>query len=209
MKWIAATLLSATGLLAYLQTGGQSPSQDPYAMVTFSLKPNIPGASSWSITSYGNGDGTFSETGAQEKPVHFSPSTTKRLAQGRATIESRHCETKAKNIAQTGEKHLTLALPPNHVDCTFNYTDDPALQDAADAFMAVAETIQTGEKLARLHRFDRLGLDPAMKALVDEVKDGRAIEIRNIASTLQSLIDDDRVLERVRREAAELLNNAK
>jgi uncharacterized protein (UPF0147 family) len=47
-----------------------------------------------------------------------------------------------------------------------------------------------------------------MDALVSENAAGRAIEIQNIARTLQSIIDDDRVMERVRRKAARLLQDA-
>jgi hypothetical protein len=47
-----------------------------------------------------------------------------------------------------------------------------------------------------------------MDSLISENKDGRAIELQNIAPVLQSIVDDDRVMERVRRKAARLLQDA-
>jgi hypothetical protein len=80
--------------------------------------------------------------------------------------------------------------------------------DTAAAFQAIAETMQIGATLQHLHRFDRLGLDAEMDTLAAEAKEGNAIEMQNIAPTLQSIVDDERVIERVRRKAARLLQPA-
>ena len=67
--------------------------------------------------------------------------------------------------------------------------------------------MQRGERLQHELRYDRLGLDAEMEALVAAQKDGSAIEIGNIASILQALVTDDHVIDRVRRRAARLLQD--
>jgi hypothetical protein len=118
------------------------------------------------------------------------------------------CGTRHKNIASTGKKTLIFSDGDQKFSCEFDYSDDAKVEDGAAAFQAMAETLQFSDRLDHAHRFDRLGLDAEMDALVSENAAGRAIEIQNIARTLQSIIDDDRVMERVRRKAARLLQDA-
>jgi hypothetical protein len=120
------------------------------------------------------------------------------------------CETKTKGIANMGQKKVEYTPdggPP--ATCTFNYTDNKALSDATNFVIAVVATVQTGLELERLHRYDRLGLDPVMLRLADDVKEGRAVEIVAIKPTLESLVSDTAVLERVRMRAQQLLDLAK
>jgi len=139
-----------------------------------------------------------------------SAATLERLRAGYTAVAGGSCETRLKGIAKTGAKHIAYMLSGSDAwsSCTFNYSDDKALMDTAAAFQAIAETIQTGATLQHLHRFDRLGLDAEMDALAVEAKEGHAIEMQNIAPTLQSIVDDERVIERVRRKAARLLQPA-
>jgi hypothetical protein len=118
------------------------------------------------------------------------------------------CETKHKGIAKTGQKSLTFYKAGQSVTCTFEYSDDERVNRSAAAFQAMVETLQFGERLDHAHRFDRLGLDAEMDALVAENRAGRAIELQNIRRTLQSLVDDERVMERVRAKAGALLQAA-
>ena len=75
-------------------------------------------------------------------------------------------------------------------------------------FQAIAETMQRGERLQHDLRYDRLGLDAEMESLVAAKESGSAIEIGNIAPVLQALVEDDHVIDRVRRRAARLLQDA-
>ena len=143
------------------------------------------------------------------QPITVTRATSERLRAPYKTVVSGNCETKAKHIAQTGTKRLAYTMDGSDVwsSCTFNFSDDAAVMDAAAAFQAIAETLQYGARLQHEHRFDRLGLDAEMDSLISENKDGRAIELQNIAPVLQSIVDDDRVIDRVRRKAARLLQD--
>ena len=120
------------------------------------------------------------------------------------------CETKAKGLANMGAKAVVYApVDGTEARCTFNYTDNKPLGEALEYMLAMANTLQAGLELERLHRYDRLGLDPVMIRLSDEVKEGRAVEIGAIRPALQSLLADDALLDRVRNRAQQLLAVAK
>jgi hypothetical protein len=171
----------------------------------------------WFIEVDADGSGRYDrlEEGAKpspetKRPIHVSAATQERLRAGYKAVLADGCETKLKHLAQTGAKHIayTNAGSDAWSSCTFNFSDDKSLMDAVAAFQGIAETMEAGEKLAHSHRYDRLGLDAQLESLVSEVKDGRAIEIQNIAPVLQSIADDERVIDRARRKAARLLQDA-
>ncbi|MEK6396699.1 MAG: hypothetical protein V4734_01310 [Terriglobus sp.] len=126
------------------------------------------------------------------------------------THDLRPCETKSKGIANMGQKDVMYAPAGGaEAHCSFNFTDNKPLNEVSDYLMAVANTVQTGVELDRLHRYDRLGLDAAMRRLAGDVKDQRAAEVIAIQPTLQRLVEDEALMERVRVRAQELLTLAK
>ncbi|QMV19844.1 hypothetical protein GOB94_14985 [Granulicella sp. 5B5] len=168
----------------------------------------------WSIEIAADGKGRYDllSKGARPsattmQPIVVTPATVSRLRGGYHAVKRGSCETRSKGLAKTGVKHIayTFGSPDAWSSCTFNYSDDKALMDAVATFQAIAETMQFGVTLEHQHRYDRLGLDATIDNLSVEVKDGRAIEMQNIAPVLQSIVEDDRVIERARRKAARLL----
>jgi hypothetical protein len=115
------------------------------------------------------------------------------------------CASKAKNIADTGNKTLTYAGPDGAGACTYNYTENNNVQALTEIFQGIAETLDEGRQLEYLQRYDRLGLDAAIAFLAQEVSEGRALELGTIAGTLQSLAGDAQVMQRVRTRANTLL----
>lgn len=165
----------------------------------------------WKVRLQADGAGMYSEgasADAKSVPVTVSTATLEKVKQGEHAAKSGKCETKAKNVAKTGEKTIRYEDGDKTAECTFNYSDDAGLMSTAATFLAIADTIQRGERLQHELRYDRLGLDAEMESLVAAQKDGSAIEIGNIASILQTLVSDDHVIDRVRRKAARLLQDA-
>jgi hypothetical protein len=115
------------------------------------------------------------------------------------------CATKARNLADIGTKTLRYAGPDAAGSCEFIYSENKSVKELTDLLHGIAETMDTGRELDRLHRYDRLGLDDAMAMLAGEVADGRARELETIAPTLRSVAADADVLQRVRVRAAALL----
>ena len=183
-----------------------------WTAVELSMKPrNDDPAAPWKVRLEADGAGTYSESGTATSatmPLTVSVVTLERVRQGEHAARSGKCETKAKNIAQTGEKTIRFEEAGKVAECTFNYSDDQGLTGALAAFQAVAETMQFGERLQHDQRYDRLGLDAEIDSLLEAKQGGRAIEIENIAPVLQALVEDDHVIDRVRRKAARLLQDA-
>ena len=180
--------------------------------VRFSYVSMAPGRPAWEIRLGKDRTGTFREgEGARQapgQPLHVSEAVWKRVKAGMPAVRKGRCETKQKGIAQTGAKTFAMGSGPASASCTFNYSEDEALNDAATVFLALAETMQEGAKLQQDQRFNKLALDADMDVLLGEIAAGRALEPANIASVLQSIVEDDHVIDRVRRKAARLLQTS-
>ncbi len=152
--------------------------------------------------------GTGSPGAEGEVPIAVPPAVLQRVFAAVPLVRSNRCESHRKNIAQTGTKTLRLLRDGAVAECSYNYSEDDRVNAATTVFEAIAETMQFGERLRAKLRFDRLGLDVEMDGLQAALNDGRALEVGNIAPVLQAIQGDDRVMERVRRKAAHLLESA-
>ncbi len=204
-KWIAMML--GVGLLAGRQDTVAHARDMPRAVKFELYRPGL-SPDRWAITVDANGAGKYEDlSGAEQGPagsvraVHVSAVTQERLGAGYATVATGKCETKEKNIARTGDKHIVYG----EAACTFNFSDDEKLNDVAAAFQAIAQTVQTGDRLKHKHRFDHLGLDAELDSLLGSVKSGYAIELQNIAPILQSIANDEEMMTPARRKAKTLV----
>jgi hypothetical protein len=140
------------------------------------------------------------------RPITLSPKTTALLFdRARSADNFRTCESRLKNIADSGAKTITYTTAEGSAHCTYNFTENKAVAGITETFQGIAETLDEGREIDLKHRYDRLGLDRDLAILVDNVKEGRALEVATIAPVLQSLCDDMQVMDRVRKRAAGLL----
>ncbi len=109
------------------------------------------------------------------------------------------------HVAFTGKKSLAYTGPEGKGSCTFNYSHDPELNQLASDLMSVAFTLEEGTVLASEHLHDRLSLDAELEALQDAAQERRALELGNIAPELDSIANDDAVMNRARTRARALL----
>ena len=119
------------------------------------------------------------------------------------------CEDGGKNIAFQGTKILTYQGPDGQGSCTFNWSKNAQIGKLSDEFEGMALTLDEGSKLQRQYEHGRLSLDTEIEFLDQMVHEGRAIEVENIAPILQTLANDEAVLQRVQRRARALLATAK
>ncbi len=227
MNFLSKLLLLGVALpAAVLPVEAQQP---PDAVITFQFeRPGLP-VPSFLVTVHRDGTGTYAATVAPleaqtsrygsyvaaptgpsteiKRTIALTPQITAQLFEQVHTTNRFHggCESKAKNIASSGVKTLTYSGPDGQGHCVYNYTEIKPVAALADAFLAIAFTLDEGRKLDQAHRYDRLGLDEEMRILVEAVHDGRAIELGNIRSTLASIAEDNQLLERARGRAATLL----
>lgn len=214
---VCRAVLCGSLLVSVLSGAGDALAQsDPgFTLVATYDRPGLP-VPHWQMRIAPTGQVEYtSEHAAGGPPAAAGPIQFKLSATGAAKLQHllddshgmQPCETKTKGLARMGMKTLEYrsASQSAPVQCTFNYTDNKPLAGAMEYLLAVSLTIEQGESLDHLHRYDRLGLDPVMTQLASAAKAGQAQELQSIRPTLASLANDDAVLERVRQKAADLL----
>lgn len=141
------------------------------------------------------------------QPIRISGSTTQTIFRTARSLDRFNipCESKAKNIADTGKKTLSYKGTDGQGSCLYNYSENRSIAQLTDTFQAIAQTMDEGRKLQFLHRFDRLGLYSEMDVLSHEVEAKRVLELGNIAPALRSIVADEAVMQKVRERAAHLL----
>jgi len=117
------------------------------------------------------------------------------------------CESAKSKIAFTGNKTLQYTGPDGNGSCTFNWSKDQQIMKLAEDLIAVAFTLEEGRRLTVEHEHNRLGLDAELQQLQDAVKSGRAQQLQNIAPQLKAIASDEKVMERARLRARQLLGS--
>ncbi|MBS1813970.1 MAG: hypothetical protein JSS87_03745 [Acidobacteria bacterium] len=166
----------------------------------------------WEMRLDDDGSGMFESRPAGAAPV----SREVRLSQKswehmRRLLEvSNHlvpCESRARNLARIGVKTVEWTTPEGSVArCSFNYTDNKALSQLAEIWSGMAATLEEGRRIAQLHKHDRLGLDKELSEYEHAVAQGFAVEPKLIEPELRALVEDEWVMERVRKRAQRLLD---
>jgi hypothetical protein len=198
-----------------------APAADPFVQVDFSNPALSP--PQWTLILHADGSGHFR---SQEKKtpnaslkVIEAPSIDRDIQlskefAGHVFDAATHqkwfnvaCESHLK-VAFEGWKTLTYTGPAGQGSCTFNYSRNKEIQTLGESMQAVAETILEGARFEVLLQHDRLGLDQEMEYFTQAVEDGRAQEVYAIRDILERLAQDNAVLERVRKQARDLLAHA-
>lgn len=142
-----------------------------------------------------------------DRPINLSKATVAKIFKAARALNhfNIECETKVKNIADTGKKTLSYTGADGSGSCTYNYSENKTVGVLTDTFLGIAYTIDEGRRLEFLHRYDRLGLDAEMISFEQELEAGRALELGTISPTLAAIADDTAVIQRVRLRAQKML----
>jgi len=114
----------------------------------------------------------------------------------------------AHPVAQTGRKTLSYEDSSRHSSTTYNYSEDPSIQELTAIFQGTPKTIEFGRKLEFDRRFDKLSLDEDLRNMDDMSKDGHLEEVQVIAPILQRLATDRTVLHIAQKHAEAILRRA-
>ena len=186
----------------------ENPKLEPYKYV---LVVREDGSGSFhSQVSAGAVDGQNMSSESVDRPIHLSKALRENMfaAARKSGFFAKACDDGGKNIAFQGTKTLQYEGPDGQGSCTYNWSKNAKIDKLTDQFEAMAATLDEGSKLEREYEHGRLSLDSEMEILDQMVRDGRAIEIENIAPMLQKLAVDEAVLQRVQRRARTLLDAA-
>lgn len=111
-------------------------------------------------------------------------------------------------VAQTGKKTLKYDDANRHNSTTYNYSEDPSIDELTSIFQGISTTIEGGRRLEFDRRFQKLQLDEDLKNLEDLANDGRLQEVQVIAPILQRLAADRTVLHIAQERAQRILRKA-
>ena len=111
-----------------------------------------------------------------------------------------------KHIAQTGTKTLQYESPQARGSTSFNWSQNPDIEQLAAFFQGVAMTVDYGRKLTFQYRFDKLGMDQRMKELEDLQANNGVEELQIIAPILRKIANDPNLMNISRESARKLLN---
>jgi hypothetical protein len=112
-----------------------------------------------------------------------------------------------KHIAQTGQKTLQYQSPQVHGSATYNWSQNPDVEELTRLFAAIAMTIDFGRKLAFQYRYDKLGMDKLLKELEDQQAGHGVEELAIIAPMLRKIVNDPNLMNISRQSAERLLHN--
>jgi hypothetical protein len=224
---IAGAVLSAFSAQAFAIQSGAATSPVKSAEVSFQMEWSGLPVPRFTVRVREEGTGSYQaeemEGAADPGAVHYgsekhidrtmslTPATVAKIFKAARDLNrfKMECDSKKKNLANTGKKTLSYTGEDGVGSCVYNYSDNKEVTMLTETFLAIAYTMDEGRRLEYLHRYDRLGLDAEMNSLQDQVKAGRAIELGTIEPVLTSIASDMAVMERVRLRAAGLLTQAK
>lgn len=110
-----------------------------------------------------------------------------------------------KHIAQTGKKTLQYQSAQMNGSATYNYSQNPDVQQLTNLFTGIAMTIDFGRKLVFQYRYDKLGMDKRMKELEDLQASHGVEELQIIAPMLHKIANDPNLMNISRESARRLL----
>jgi hypothetical protein len=117
-------------------------------------------------------------------------------------------EYRKHRVAATGDKTLAYADPDKQYETRYNWSENPGIDELTALFEGMSTTLESGRRLERLRRFERLGLDEELKNLEHSAVEHRASELQLIAPILVQLAEDPAVLNIARQRARHILQMA-
>ncbi len=116
---------------------------------------------------------------------------------------------KKRKIAFSGNKTLAYSEAGKHYETSYNWSENPAIQQLTNIFEGISNTQEAGCRLEQLHRYDKLGLDAELKNMEGMEHNQSLVELRSIAPILQQIVSDSSVMNIARERAQRLLQAAR
>jgi hypothetical protein len=110
-----------------------------------------------------------------------------------------------KRIAKTGAKTLAYDSAQVRGSTTYNYSQNPDVQQLTQLFLGLATTLDFGRKLAWNYRFDKLGMNQTLRELEDLQAGHQVDELSAIEPILRKIAGDASLMHISRQSAQQLL----
>ena len=160
------------------------------------------------------GDSKEAEGEGPAPPYHtsfdVSPATRDRiftLAQALDYFDG-DFEFRKHKVADTGRKTFRYSDGARQGETVLHWSENKQMQQLTDLCESIALTQNFARRLVYLRRFDRLGLDAALKRMEELAKGNYLAELQTIAPGLRQVADDPDVMHVARQRASRLLELA-
>jgi hypothetical protein len=107
-------------------------------------------------------------------------------------------------VAFMGTKIFRWEAGAEKPEVKFNYSEDPAAQALLDWFERMAESAQARIELERAARYDRLGVDQALRNLRASMDRNRLVGLDQYLPMLDRIANNDSYMHTARMKAAEM-----
>ena len=206
------TILASFIVLLALQTRAVDP-----ASVTFSLDFPVSDPGHYSISIRSDGQASYESKGKistdsdQSEPFQsefmLTEATRAQIFDlaARAKYFSGKIDSGNKKLAFTGVKRLTYTDGQRNTTATYNFSQQPAVQQLTTLFAAISATLEFGRRLTYDHRYQKLALDEELKNMERQATDGGLAELQAVKPILQAIYDDQSVINVVRARAQRIM----
>lgn len=109
-------------------------------------------------------------------------------------------------VAFTGTKTLAFKNAGAEHQTTYNWSDNPQIQEITTIFQNIAETMNLGRQLEDKYRFDKLGVDAILRIMDQEATENHLGELQVLQPILSRIAKDPGMMNISRRRAESLLS---
>jgi hypothetical protein len=196
MKWTPILLLAA----ALASAAGQ-----PRIFYSKSFPNSVPAYAQ--ITLEANGDGEYKEAPDDELPLkfHLAEAEVRTVFELAEKLDhfKRPLETQLK-VAFMGTKTFRWENGDQKGEVKFNFSEDLSAQAILDWFERMAESAQLRTELERTAKYDRLGVDKALRQLWAAMDRKRLVAVDQYLPMLDRIANNESYMHTARMKASEL-----
>jgi hypothetical protein len=190
------------------------------ATVTFSLDFPDSSPEHYSISVNSNGSAHYESSGkitldSEDRATYqtdftFSEATRARVFElaAKARYFSGKVDSGKKKLAFTGTKKLTYKDSERDSSASYNFSNEPAVDQLTALFQRVSATLEFARRLSYYHRYQKLALDDELKRMEDQAQRGELAELQAVKPVLQEIYDDSSVINVVRARALRIMDMA-
>lgn len=111
-------------------------------------------------------------------------------------------------VADTGKKTLAYSDGSRSFQTSYNWSENNAIDNLTHTFEGISLTLESGEQLRHLMRFDKLGLNAQLAGMEQAAGAGEMREIQLIAPVLNEIASDSAYMHIAQQRARHLLSIA-
>ncbi len=110
-----------------------------------------------------------------------------------------------RKIASSGKKTLTYTDATRNHTTTYNWSENPTVDELTHLFQNMGQTLEFGRRLEYMVRYEKLGVDSELRRMEDAAKRNELVELQVIEPLLHKIADDSSMLHIARSRAKKLL----